>query len=209
MFNRLIDAQYRRPSGLIGQYFGRRMARQHQPENAWTVALLDARPNDQILEIGFGPGVSIEALARTVSAGRMAGVDASPAMVRMASRRNQEAIRAGRVDLRQGDVTHLPFGDATFYKAYGIHTIYFWPRPLEGLKEVWRVLRPGGMLAITVLPKEQWPSSATGRVGTPDCVPYSGLEIARMMLAAGFRETRIAADSEKKSLSNYSVVAIK
>src|SRR5437763_6217631 len=99
VFDKILDQQYRRPSGLIGRYVGRRMAQQHVPENAWTVALLDAQPADRILEIGFGPGIAIEALARVVTRGHIVGIDYSHAMVAAASRRNGPAIRAGCVAL--------------------------------------------------------------------------------------------------------------
>jgi len=48
------------------------MARQHRPENAWTVSLLDAQPADCILEVGFGPGIAIEMLALPLQNGEIA-----------------------------------------------------------------------------------------------------------------------------------------
>jgi SAM-dependent methyltransferase len=206
LLDRLLDHQYRRPSGLVGHYIGRRMARQHEPENAWTVALLDPQPADRILEVGFGPGIAIEALACIVTQGRIAGVDYSRAMIAAASRRNRRAIHEGRVELRYGEASHLPFADGTFDKAYGIHTIYFWPEPATGLKELWRALRPGGLMVMTILPKERWLAAADGSLGTPDCMPYSGAEIAQMMQAAGFAQTRIESDRNTGKASNYSVV---
>ena len=80
----LIDRQYRQPTGIIGQFVGRRMARQHQPENAWTVSLLDIQPTDRVLEVGFGPGIAVELLAAQASQGFIAGVDFSPAMISLA-----------------------------------------------------------------------------------------------------------------------------
>src|SRR5438477_6922689 len=109
------------------------MAQQRVPENAWTVALLDAQPADRILEIGFGPGIAIEALARVVTRGHVVGIDYSHAMVAAASRRNGPAIRAGYVALQYGEAARLPFSNAAFDKAYGIHTIYFWPDAPAGL----------------------------------------------------------------------------
>jgi SAM-dependent methyltransferase len=206
LLDRLLDHQYRRPSGLVGHYIGRRMARQHVPENAWTVALLDPQPADRILEVGFGPGIAIEALACIVTQGRIAGVDYSRAMIAAASRRNRRAIHEGRVELRYGEASHLPFADGTFDKAYGIHTIYFWPEPAAGLKELRRVLRPGGLVVMTILPKERWLAAADGSLGTPDCHVYSGAELATMMGAAGFSRTRTESDGESSRPSNYSVV---
>jgi ribosomal protein S18 acetylase RimI-like enzyme len=41
MWQKYIDGQYRKPSGIVGRWIGRKMARQHQPENLWTVNLLN------------------------------------------------------------------------------------------------------------------------------------------------------------------------
>ena len=83
----------------------------HRPSNRqrsrWAVALLDVRPADRVLEIGFGPGVAIAELARA-GAGHVYGVDHSAVMLRQASKRNAAAIRAGRVTLVNASVDRLP-----------------------------------------------------------------------------------------------------
>src|SRR4051812_27647663 len=185
-----IDSQYRRPRGAVGQRIGRGMARDHRPENTWTVAILDPQPDDHVLELGFGPGVAIQALTKRITSGHIAGVDYSHTMVAAARQRNAGAIRRGLADLRYGDVAALPFDDQSFDIAFGIHTIYFWSRPLEALREVLRVLKPGGRLGLTILPRERWnPDDPTAPVGTPVCRPYTTAELERMLLVAGFSAT--------------------
>src|SRR5574341_1153205 len=203
MLAKLLDAQYRRPSGFLGRWIGRQMLDQHRPENLWTVSLLAVQPTNHLLEIGFGPGLAIAEVAQRASQGRVAGVDFSPTMVGMARRRNAAAIRAGRVDLRCADVAALPFEDAHFDKAYSIHSIYFCPRPGDALREIQRVLKPGGLLVLTILPKDRWPGGGTG---APDCRPYSGEELQRIMAEAGFAETWIRAGESSACPSNYSIL---
>ncbi len=127
MFRKYIDGQYRRPTGIVGWWIGRKMAEQHQPENLWTVQLLNLQPGDHVLEIGFGPGFAVQKVAEHLTSGEVGGVDFSRAMVDTAKRRNAAAVRAGKVDLRLGDAAHIPFEDNCFDKAYSIHSIYFWP----------------------------------------------------------------------------------
>ena len=192
-----LDSQYRRPWGEVGRQIGREMALDHLPENLWTIAQLDPQPGDRILEVGFGPGVAVEELVKRVTAGFVAGVDFSEVMVEEASRRNAEAIGAGRADLRFGEAGELPFADASFDKAFSIHSVYFWPRPMQAFGELWRVLRPGGLLVVTMLPKDWWPPNAPGselEFGTPECTPYYGREIEGMMLEAGFGRTWVVVD---------------
>ena len=210
MLEKIFNQQYRRPSGLLGLYVGRRMARDHRPENLWTLSLLKAQPADHILEIGFGSGIALQELAEIVTHGHIAGVDYSKTMVRAVRRRQAQAIQQGRMDIWQADAASLPFEDNTFDKAFTIHSIYFWPQPLLALQSVWRVLKPEGLLALTVLPKEKWPvENSEDAPGTPDCKPYSGDELICLLKTAGFSETRIVSDSNPTYLSNFTVMGIK
>lgn len=210
MWQRYIDSQYRLPRGLIGRWIGRRMSQQHQPENQWTVNLLDVQPTDRVLEIGFGPGIAVQTVAERAPYGFVAGVDFSQTMVHAAQRRNAEAVRAGRVDLRCADAAHLPFAENAFDKAFSIHSIYFWPDALAGLREIYRVLKPSGLLILTILPRERWSADPTQPVGTPECKPYSGEELRDMLMQVGFTSTHIEADElHPEHRSNYSVIAHK
>jgi SAM-dependent methyltransferase len=201
--DRYISGQYRRPSGIVGRYIGGLMVKQHAPENGWTVDLLQAQAGNRILEIGFGGGYAIQQLAQVVTQGRLAGVDFSPTMVAATRRRNAAAVAAGRVDLRQADAGKLPYTDSEFDKAYSIHSIYFWREPELALRDIWRVLKPGGLLVLTLQPK-----SHPGEKGTPDFIPYSGEELEAMLRDAGFRETRIEDGRTTSHRSNYSVIAL-
>jgi len=93
----------------MGRIAGEVMVRQHRPETAWTLHLLDIQPTDTVLEVGFGAGQGIKLAAERVTSGRIRGIDLSEEMVRVATRRNASAIKAGRVALSQGSITALPF----------------------------------------------------------------------------------------------------
>lgn len=137
-----------RPRGLVGQIVGYIMSWYNQPENEWTVSLLDAQPTDRILEIGFGPGLAIRYASKLATEGLIAGIDWSETMLKAAARRNAATIRAGRVELKQGDVATVPYSDNSFDKVMAINSIYFWSSPLAGLREIHRVLKPNGRIAI-------------------------------------------------------------
>ncbi len=146
----LLTGQYSHPKGIVGRVLGEQMVRQHVPETAWTVSLLNIQPEDQILELGFGAGRAIELVAIQAPDGHVFGIDISQTMMYAARRRNARAIKSGRVTLRHGDLTTLPFSDNQFDKVFSIQTLYFWPDPQRALAEIFRVLKPSGTLIVTL-----------------------------------------------------------
>lgn len=135
-----------RPSGVLGRLGGMILARTNRRYAAWVVDLLDVRQPDRVLEIGFGPGVAIQMLA--ARAAYVAGVDPSAEMLRQATRRNAAAISDGRVELRRCSADDMPFVDGNFDKALAINSMQLWPDKLAGLREVSRVLRHDGQIAM-------------------------------------------------------------
>lgn len=151
--------------------------------NEATIAALALQPTDRVLEIGFGHGRTLDRVARQLTAGFAAGVDLSETMVRMTARRCRGLVTAGRVTLHQGDSTRLPFPAAHFNKAYSVHTLYFWSHPEEHLREIHRVLRSGGHLALGFHTDE-----APGVRDFPQTVYrfYSQAEVNVLLQSAGF-----------------------
>ena len=202
-----IWGQYRKPSGLFGRLIGNGMARRNTLDASWTVSLLNIAPEDRLLEIGFGPGVSTQYASEKAGKGFVAGIDHSETMVQTARRRNAATIRAGRMELKQGDVASLPYPDESFDKAFSIHSIYFWAGPVNCLLELRRVLKPGGLLAITILPKDKWSDAQRGESSLRKL--YFGTDVARMFSDAGFREVRVEASPEPDKFPGECVLGVK
>jgi ubiquinone/menaquinone biosynthesis C-methylase UbiE len=119
-------------------------------DDRWIVDLLKVQPDDRVLDVGCGPGVTVGLIADRATSGLAVGVDPSDDMLRQTSRSNEEAVRSGRVEVRSGDSSALPYPDGFFTKACAIHTLYFWPSIEAGLREVHRVLAPGGLAILAV-----------------------------------------------------------
>ena len=141
-----------RPAGMLGRMGGMIMARTNRTCAAWVTTLLYIQPNDNVLEVGFGPGVGIELLAGSATVGYVAGVDVSPIMLEQARARNANGIKSGRIDLRCASVDQLPFEDNTFDKALAINSMQVWPDAMNGLREIRRVMKPGGTIALGFTP---------------------------------------------------------
>ncbi len=176
-----VRDQFSRPSGGLGRLVGFVLAMANRKINRWTLTGLEAAPGDQLLEIGFGPGLSIRRSARL--ADRVAGIDVSEVMLDQARRRNRAAVAAGRVDLRRGSVEELPWEDGAFDRVYAVNSVQVWPDLDAGLAEVRRVLRPGGRLVLTV-GQPRWAKDA-------ETIRRMGETTARRVGAAGFSEVEL------------------
>jgi ubiquinone/menaquinone biosynthesis C-methylase UbiE len=151
------------PEGWLGALVGHLMAVKNRERGEWLVRLLDVQPSDRVLEVGFGPGVDVARIARLAPRGRVAGVDPSAVMLAQARRRNAEAVREGRVDLRLAEATKLPFADASFDRAISTNNLQFWRSVEEGLAEIRRVLVPGGRALVAIQPRSAGATEATTR----------------------------------------------
>jgi SAM-dependent methyltransferase len=169
-----IISQFGRPRGLGGRVSGWVMAHRasNRQRNRWVVDLLDVRSADRVLEIGFGPGIALAELARRSA--HVHGVDHSDLMVRRARRR-----LGGRVTVTCTSVASLPDFGEPFDVVLAVNSIGFWPEPVERLRELRGVLRPGGRIALATQPR--CPGVTTDAAG----------ERLRDMLAeAGFTDAR-------------------
>jgi ubiquinone/menaquinone biosynthesis C-methylase UbiE len=176
----ILMRAFGRPEGVLGRLGGIIMARTNEKCAAWVMDLLEIQRSDKVLEVGFGPGVGIRLLARLASAGYVAGVDASGEMVEQATARNADVIRSGRVDLRHRSVESLPFEDNTFDKALAINSMQIWPDAVGGLKEIRRVMRSGGRVALGFTPYSGQPNSG----------------LTETLYEAGFTQTHVVESDE-------------
>jgi ubiquinone/menaquinone biosynthesis C-methylase UbiE len=180
-----LRAQFGRPTGFWGRGAGLLMAHRssNRKRNAWAVSLLDVRPDDRVLEIGFGPGLAILKLGRLVTQGYVCGIDHSEVMLRQATRRNADGIRRGVVDLRLASVDALPAFDAPFDKILAVNAMLFWSEPDARLAKLRHLLRPGGLIAVAHQPR--------GPGASDEMSAAKGREMAEVLARAGFTEVRV------------------
>jgi ubiquinone/menaquinone biosynthesis C-methylase UbiE len=173
-----IVSQFAKPTGMAGWVVGHLLAMRNRDRSVWVFSVLDLKPADRILEIGFGSGTDIARASAT--AAFVAGVDHSEVMLRQAARRNASAIRARRVDLKLGSASKLPYPDADFDKVFSINSAQFWKDLPKPLKEISRVLKPGGWVALAVQPRSKKATDETTR--------QVGIGLSKALIAAGFEE---------------------
>ena len=187
---RIFGAQCRKPHGWLGQLMGPLMNWRHQPLSRWTIEMLDIQPDSSILDIGCGGGMTIKEMAKIATGGFVAGVDYSEAMVQQSLKRNAAAVSARKVVIKKGDIASLPFEDASFDRACTVESFNYWLEPVAALKEVHRVLKDRGRVAITTAWSKEMDNQAKYAVMAEKMrFPlYSGAEMVAMLTAAGFSE---------------------
>jgi len=111
--------------------------------------------------------------------------------VELAARYNSERVEAGTAEFRQGEASELPWEDEKFSAAAAIATFMFWPKPLESLKEIHRVLGPGGRLVISLGWNADDGMDHAKYVKKYGIRLYTGKEMQAMLQEAGFSESSI------------------
>lgn len=134
----------RKPEGEAGAVMLSRMNQSHGPVTEWGLSFMDPAGAAQLLDIGCGGGATIGRLAKLAPEAKVTGVDYSPVSVQESKEYNAGLIGQGRVEILEASVEELPFADETFDRITTVESFYFWPDPEENLKEVRRVLKPGG-----------------------------------------------------------------
>src|SRR5262249_32197103 len=114
-----------------------------------TVERLGVRPGERVLDVCCGRGASaLPAAERVGPGGSVTGVDLAENLLRLA-RAKAEARRLENIEFRVGDMLALPFPDRQFDAVVCVFGIFFVPDMAAAVRSLWRVLRPGGKLAIT------------------------------------------------------------
>ena len=136
------------PRGFGGWIMGWIMPIFHDSIYKRVYPILNLQPQDYLLEVGCGSGHFLKKYASHVR--RIAGLDLSDVMVKIANRKNKDRIAAGTAEFVQGEATKLLWEDNTFSVVTSIGSFVYFPKPLESIKEMYRVLCTGGRTVISI-----------------------------------------------------------
>jgi SAM-dependent methyltransferase len=140
--------QVRKPTRWVGRFFVWIMNMSHSGVTDWGLGHVRVGEEFTILDVGCGGGRTIEKLAALAPRGKVYGVDYAKGSVAASLGRNATLIQAGRVEVKQASVSQLPFPEGKFDLVTAVETQYYWPDLVADMKEILRVLKPGGTLMV-------------------------------------------------------------
>jgi ubiquinone/menaquinone biosynthesis C-methylase UbiE len=135
---------------------GESMEHGHRPVGEQAIARMNVPPGARVLDVGCGSGWATRLLADYAGTGRVTGIDISDEMVRLARESSQSYKH---VDFQAASAEQLPFPDNEFTHAFSMESLYYYADISKALKEIQRVLRPGGLFVAVV--DMYWESDAT------------------------------------------------
>jgi ubiquinone/menaquinone biosynthesis C-methylase UbiE len=173
-----------------------------------TIERLALAPGAMVLDVGCGSGASAIPAAKAVGPhGHVIGIDLADRLLAIA-RAKAISQKLKNIEFRQGDMEKLEFSDASFDAVVCVFAIFFLPDMVKQVRELWRLIRPGGRLAITTWgPRMFEPGSAAWWAAVkqfrPDLHsafnPWERIttpEALRQLLAdAGIQEAQVVAEN--------------
>lgn len=167
-------------------------------------AIAALKPGERVLDLGSGAGFDVFLAARQVGpSGFVIGVDMTPEMVDRA-RINAAKTGLSHVDFRLGDIEQLPVEDRTVDVIISNCVINLAPDKAAVFREAYRVLAPGGRLAISdVVAVGDLPAAlAADPAAYTGCITGAApvAELERALAAAGFTDVRVAVQSDSPAL---------
>ena len=194
-------SQCARPEGFLGRMMLRFMNFGHAPLTNWGLGLIEIHDRWTMLDIGCGGGATLKRLLRRSEGAKVYGIDISEESVEKARRVNAKVLDK-QVFVTQGSAEKLPYEDGKFDLVTAVETVYFWPNLPDCLKEVKRVLKPGGQFAIMVEVIENdsmWTDIVKGMTA------YSPEQLKKLLDDAGFIQTEI----HRKKPSYATILGVK
>lgn len=197
--------QCRKPRGWLGRLVLWNMNSRHSRLTDWGLRNASIEKHFTILDVGCGGGRTLSKLVAAATEGKVYGVDYSEASVAWSKRTNARSMELGRVEVRLGSVSELPFPDSMFDLITAVETHFWWPDLPRDLREIFRVLKPGRTFLI-IAELYKGANTAMAKLCEKNA-PRAGMTLLdrdqhrEVLVHAGFSEVQVTVNAEKGWIS--------
>jgi SAM-dependent methyltransferase len=138
---------------------GEGMEKGHRPVGEQAIELMEIPAAARVLDAGCGSGWATRLMATKATAGRVVGIDIADEMVKLA---RETSSSFSNIEFQVASAEKLPFSDAEFSHAFSMESLYYYADMPAALREIKRVLKPGGLFVTVVdlyqenAPSQQW-----------------------------------------------------
>ena len=190
-YHKLVE-NAEKPDGFWGKLMIRSMNKGHSELTDWALCHVNIKSGDYVLDVGCGGGKTVGKLSNMVGNGKVYGIDYSDLCIKKAEKLNHKNVLCGKVKLQKATVSALPFDSEKFDLVTAVETYYFWPDKLNDLREIWRVIKPGGriMLVFEMLKDKNDPEKWSKVEERLNIEAVSREDIDAMLERAGFLSIR-------------------
>jgi ubiquinone/menaquinone biosynthesis C-methylase UbiE len=193
------------PSGVSGWLDAQFMSTGHDPLYVEAVELLDLRPDDDLVEVACGVGALLQRHA--TGARYVAGLDHSPMQVGFARKRLADRIAAGTAEVVLGDAAALPWPDGRFSAAVCVAGLDLMTDQAAALREIRRVLGPGGRAVVTAGLRFAEEAARQRYVRMGFWAPTEE-QVRDLVRDAGFDQVRFSSSSEPSGIGGALAVGL-
>jgi ubiquinone/menaquinone biosynthesis C-methylase UbiE len=165
------------------------MNRAHKSIYENVAKVLELKPEDDLLEVACGNGYFLKRYASHVHG--VAGLDLSELALRLATKKNKYRVKGDTAQFVCGEASQLPWEDNKFSVATCMGTFPWLSKPLDTLKEIYRVLRPAGRAVISIEWHTEDGVDRSKEIERYGHQTWSEAEVRNMFEAAGFSDIAI------------------
>lgn len=138
-----------KPEGEMGKKVAENLNKSNAYMIEYTIEALSIKEGDRILEIGFGNGAHIKDILDKDKGVHLTGIEIAETMIGEATSRYSKEIENKQVEIHLASSENIPFAENSFDKVLAANTLYFWENPHLHLKQVYKVLKPGGVFCLS------------------------------------------------------------
>ena len=191
---RLLNAG--NPKGFWGRFTLKNMNNDHAKLVDAGLPYARIQRNDVCLDIGCGGGYTLKRLSERTD-NKIYGIDISETSVKLSGKFNKKGVKEGRIIVKQGSASAIPFPNEAFDVITAVETFYFWENKHICLESIYNALKNGGRFLILLDDYDDGTNRQAEAVDLIKLELNKPEDIKKMLIEAGFKEIEISNINQK------------